>query len=94
MAGAHPAVARAEVFCRDFSLTIPILMAPMAGACPPSLAIAVGSAGGLGACGALQMKPDAIQTWVNEVRAKTNGGFQLNTCIRCSRRHYYRYRNA
>ena len=56
-------------------------MAPMAGACPPSLAIAVGNAGGLGACGALLMKPEAIRAWAAEVRAKTNGGFQLNTWI-------------
>ena len=77
----HPALARAETFCRDYSLTIPMLMAPMAGACPASLAIAVGNAGGLGACGALLMRPEAIQAWVAEVRAKTNGGFQLNTWI-------------
>lgn len=81
MAAMRPADSRADAFCRDFGLTLPILMAPMAGACPPSLAIAVGNAGGLGACGALLMKPDAIRAWVAEVRAKTNGGFQLNTWI-------------
>jgi nitronate monooxygenase len=81
LATTHPAVVRAEEFCRNFSLTVPILMAPMAGACPPSLAIAVGNAGGLGAAGVLQMQPAAIQTWVAEVRAKTNGSFQLNTWI-------------
>jgi nitronate monooxygenase len=77
----HPGIVRADAFCRDFSLALPILMAPMAGACPASLAIAVGNAGGLGACGALLMKPDAIRAWAAEVRAKTNGGFQLNTWI-------------
>lgn len=81
MSSLHPAIARAEAFCRDYSLSVPILMAPMAGACPASLAIAVANAGGLGACGALLMKPDAIRAWAAEVRAKTNGGFQLNTWI-------------
>ena len=53
-------------------------MAPMASACPASLAIAVANAGGLGGCGALLMPPDAIHKWVSDVRAGTNGGFQLN----------------
>ena len=41
----------------------------MAGACPPSLSIAVANAGGLGSCGALLMKPEAIRAWAAEVRA-------------------------
>lgn len=44
---------RAHAFCDAFELRLPILMAPMAGACPASLAIAVANAGGLGGCGAL-----------------------------------------
>lgn len=75
------ALARAEAFCRRYELQIPILMAPMAGACPASLAIAVAQAGGLGACGTLLMKPDAVRAWVADVRAGSNGGFQLNTWI-------------
>ncbi|MEZ5856615.1 MAG: nitronate monooxygenase [Hyphomicrobiaceae bacterium] len=63
------------------SLSLPILMAPMAGACPASLAIAVGNAGGMGACGALLFAPDQIQSWASEVRAATNGAFQLNLWI-------------
>ena len=74
----HPALARAAEFCEAFNLRVPILMAPMAGACPASLAIAIVNAGGLGGCGALLMQPDAIHTWVAAVRAGTNGGFQLN----------------
>jgi nitronate monooxygenase len=50
----------------------------MAGACPPSLSIAVARAGGLGACGALLMDPAAIAAWVAEFRAGTDGPFQLN----------------
>ncbi|MGH7986698.1 MAG: NAD(P)H-dependent flavin oxidoreductase [Candidatus Binataceae bacterium] len=72
---------RAEEFCRRFSLRVPILLAPMAGACPPSLSIAVAEAGGLGACGALLMRPGEIQRWAEEVRANTNGGFQFNLWI-------------
>lgn len=81
MAHVHQALSRASAFCRDYDLTIPILMAPMAGACPPSLAIAVARAGGLGGCGALLMKPDAIRSWASGVRAATNGAFQLNLWI-------------
>jgi len=78
---AHDAVARATVFCESYNLRAPILMAPMAGACPASLAIAVANAGGLGGCGALLMQPDAIREWAAAVRAKTNGGFQFNLWI-------------
>ena len=81
MPTSNPAIARAQQFCAEYELHIPILMAPMAGACPASLAIAVGNAGGMGACGTLLMQPDAINTWVSEVRAATNGAFQLNLWI-------------
>src|ERR1700685_2503639 len=81
MPALNPAVVRAESFARDHGLQIPILLAPMAGACPPSLSIAVANAGGRGSCGALLMKPEAIKAWAAEVRAGTNGGFQLNLWI-------------
>lgn len=74
----HPALARASAFCEAFDLRVPILMAPMAGACPPSLAVAVANAGGLGGCGALMMQPNAIKAWASDVRAGSNGAFQLN----------------
>ena len=73
-----PPLVRARAFCDAFTLRVPILMAPMAGASPASLAIAVANAGGLGACGALLMKPEAIRAWASEVRAQTNGSFQIN----------------
>ncbi|MFM9939302.1 MAG: NAD(P)H-dependent flavin oxidoreductase [Hyphomicrobiaceae bacterium] len=76
-----PPLARARAFCAAFDLRVPILMAPMAGACPASLAIAVAKAGGLGGCGALLMQPEAIRAWAAEVRAQTNGGFQINLWI-------------
>jgi len=74
-------LSRARAFCDAYALRLPILMAPMAGACPASLAIAVAQAGGLGGCGALLMKPDAIRAWASDVRAGTNGGFQINLWI-------------
>ena len=77
----HPALARAAAFCETYNLRVPILMAPMAGACPASLAIAVANAGGLAGCGALLMQPDAIGKWAAEVRAGSNGAFQLNLWI-------------
>lgn len=72
---------RVNAFCEANNLRIPILLAPMAGACPPSLSIAVAAAGGLGACGTLLMQPAAIRNWAAEVSAATDGGFQLNLWI-------------
>lgn len=72
---------RANAFCERFGLRIPILLAPMAGACPPSLSIAVANAGGMGGCGALTLTPDQIRQWADDVRAGTNGRFQLNLWI-------------
>src|SRR4051794_14120440 len=74
-------LARTEAFCARFELRVPILLAPMGGACPASLSIAVANAGGLGACGALLMKPEAIAAWAGELRDKSNGAFQLNLWI-------------
>lgn len=77
----HPALTRADAFCGAFGLRLPILLAPMAGACPVSLSVAVADAGGLGACGALLMSPDAIRAWVTQMRAGSNGCFQINLWI-------------
>jgi len=72
---------RAEAFCAQYGLEVPILLAPMAGACPPELSIAVANAGGMGAMGALMTAPDGIREWVREFRAKSRGPFQLNTWV-------------
>src|SRR5690242_2227037 len=72
---------RARVFCERFGLRLPILMAPMAGACPPALAAAIANAGGMGACGALVLSPAAILAWAAEVRGASNGAFQVNLWI-------------
>ena len=81
MSISHAPLDRAEAFCRRFDLALPIAMAPMAGACPPPLAAAVANAGGLGACGALMMSPEAIARWASTFRDHSNGGFQMNLWI-------------
>jgi len=72
---------RTTEFCDRFGLRVPILLAPMAGASAPALSIAVANAGGLGACGALLMARSEIVAWADEVRAASNGRFQLNLWI-------------
>lgn len=72
---------RIDNFCARHGLRVPILLAPMAGACPPSLSIAVANAGGLGACGALLLQATEIAAWSAEVRAQTAGPFQINLWI-------------
>jgi nitronate monooxygenase len=74
-------LARAQHFADWLGIRVPILLAPMASACPPSLSISVANAGGLGACGALLMKPDEILAWSREFRSKSDGHFQLNLWI-------------
>jgi len=73
--------ARAQAFAGRLGIRVPILLAPMAGSCPPSLSIAVANAGGLGACGALLMKPDEITAWSTEFRTGSHGEFQINLWI-------------
>ena len=72
---------RAEAFANRLGIRLPILLAPMAGACPPPLSIAVANAGGLGGCGALMMKPDEIRAWSAEFREGSQGEFQINLWI-------------
>lgn len=75
------ALRTAQEFCERFALRVPILLAPMAGASVPTLSIAVSQAGGLGACGALSMKPDEIIAWAKEFRRGSDGPFQINLWI-------------
>ncbi|KMO21562.1 NAD(P)H-dependent flavin oxidoreductase, partial [Methylobacterium platani] len=79
MTDRHPALARADAFAAAHGLRLPVLLAPMAGACPPALSVAVMRAGGLGACGALLMQPAAILAWAEAVREA--GPFQVNLWI-------------
>jgi nitronate monooxygenase len=75
------AVVRAEKFAARLGIRLPVLLAPMAGASPVSLSAAVANAGGMGACGALLMKPDEISAWCAEFRAQSHGEFQVNLWI-------------
>ena len=72
---------RTRAFMDAYRLRIPVLLAPMAGACPPGLSVAVGRAGGMGACGALLMQAAEIVAWAQEVSAGTDGPFQMNLWI-------------
>jgi nitronate monooxygenase len=81
MSNMHPALLRTQAFCERFRLSVPILLAPMAGASSPSLSIAVANAGGLGACGALLMQPNALLDWATQARKGSNGIFQLNLWV-------------
>jgi nitronate monooxygenase len=72
---------RARRFCDRLGLRAPILLAPMAGACPPGLSSAVANAGGMGALGALLTSPDGIRHWAGEFRAASRGPLQINLWI-------------
>ncbi|HXS26378.1 MAG TPA: nitronate monooxygenase [Steroidobacteraceae bacterium] len=74
-------MSRVESFCRRVGVQTPIWLAPMAGATPPALTIAVAEGGGLGACGALLMGPTEMQAWAEAVRARTSAPFQMNLWI-------------
>ena len=54
---------KTEEFCSAYGLSMPVIMAPMAGACPAELAAAVSNAGGMGACGVLPLTPGQISVW-------------------------------
>src|SRR6266704_1959834 len=86
MNAATTARERADAFCRRFGLRVPILMAPMAGACPAGLAAAIGNAGGMGGLGALMTAPDGIDAWVEQFRGQSNGSFQINLWVPDPRR--------
>lgn len=76
-----PQRARAAAFCERYGLSVPILLAPMAGSTPPALAAAVANGGGMGALGALNTTPEGIAEWAAAFRARSNGAFQVNLWI-------------
>ena len=75
------AAQRSDAFCKQFGLRHPVLLGPMAGVPAPALSVAVAQAGGLGACGALLMQPQAIVDWAAQVRSQTHAPFQINLWI-------------
>jgi nitronate monooxygenase len=72
---------RARLFCERFGLAVPVLESPMAGACPPELAVAVAEAGGMGASGVVLDPPEHIEQWVQRFRAGSAGALQLNIWV-------------
>jgi len=60
---------RATAFCGTYGMTLPILLAPMAGSSPVGLSIAVANAGGMGAMGALLTPPAGIRACAQEFRS-------------------------
>ena len=77
----HAALTRADSFAASLDLRVPVLLAPMAGACPVGLSVAVGRAGGMGALGALLLEPAAIADWVARFRAAGGGPLQINLWV-------------
>jgi nitronate monooxygenase len=76
-----PVPRRVAAFCERYGLDLPIVQAPMAGACPPELAAAVAGAGGMGADGAVLDRPAAIADWARRFREASDGAFQMNLWI-------------
>ena len=60
---------RSDAFCARFGLQRPVLLSPMAGACPVALSRAVIEAGGMGAMGAVLSPPHDIGAWMDDLRA-------------------------
>ena len=72
---------RSQAFCDRYGLKMPVLLAPMAGACPVSLSVAVANAGSMAAMGALMHTPAGIRDWAREFRADSSGPLQINTWV-------------
>lgn len=72
---------RVDRFCQRFGIELPILLAPMAGACPVALSAAVASAGGMGAMGAVLSTPAQIGHWMDDFRRQSHGPAQVNVWV-------------
>jgi nitronate monooxygenase len=72
---------RVEAFCERHGLSMPVLLAPMAGACPVSLSVAAAGAGSMGAMGAVLSQPEDIIEWVGQFRAQCDGPVQVNLWV-------------
>lgn len=73
--------AHVAAFCQRFGLRVPILLSPMAGACPVPLSAAVAAAGGMGAMGAVLSQPQDIVAWMQAFRQASDGPAQINLWI-------------
>ncbi|MCS3809148.1 nitronate monooxygenase [Xanthomonas sp. 4461] len=68
-------------FCERFGVRVPILLSPMAGACPVPLSVAVANAGGMGAMGAVLSQPQDIVAWMAAFAEASAGPAQVNLWI-------------
>ncbi len=72
---------RVDDFRSRFGLRLPILLAPMAGACPVALSAAVANAGGMGAMGAVLSTPEQIGQWMDDFRRQSDAPAQVNVWV-------------
>jgi nitronate monooxygenase len=72
---------RAQSFCNRFHVRVPILEAPMAGACPVPRSVAVSRAGGMGGLGALLSTPQAIDEWTEAFKNAGGEALQINLWV-------------
>jgi len=72
---------RIDDFRHRFGVELPILLAPMAGACPVALSQALANAGGMGAMGAVLSQPQDIGRWMAAFRAGASGPAQVNLWV-------------
>lgn len=72
---------RVDALCARFGLSVPVLEAPTAGACPPERAAAIARAGSMGALGALPLSPEGIAEWVRTFRELGGERLQINLWI-------------
>ncbi|OAX57421.1 NAD(P)H-dependent flavin oxidoreductase [Xanthomonas graminis] len=72
---------RVTAFCTRFALRMPILLSPMAGACPVPLSVAVAQAGGMGAMGAVLSSAADIGIWMQAFRHGSDGPAQVNLWV-------------
>lgn len=72
---------RVERFCQRFNLQMPVLLAPMAGACPVPLSATLATAGSMGAMGAVLSPAADIGRWMDDFRSRSSGLAQVNLWI-------------
>jgi nitronate monooxygenase len=72
---------RVDHFCQRFGVGLPVLLAPMAGACPVPLSAMLANAGGMGAMGAVLSTPEQIGQWMATFRQQSQGPAQINLWI-------------
>lgn len=72
---------RVERFCSRFGVQVPILLSPMAGACPVALSAALANAGSMGAMGAVLSPADDIGRWLGAFAEASDGPAQINLWV-------------